>query len=796
MIIENPSSDRKLIYQKDFPDIIKDQISLYYIASAERAFGNIKDGFKPVVRRILYCMWSEKLTYFKKLAYISGLTMGYLHPYNDKSISDSAVLIGQPFTTNYPYLDYSGNIGAETGDPAAAGRYLEMKLGQFAMDVITDEIDNYSVDYTDNYDNTRKEPEYLPTKLPLILLQGCFGIGEGFIVSIMPHNLSDVVKMVSKYIDNKYISLKELVKGVYPDFPTGGAIINKEDIEKYYSLEVDELKKLQEKEKRNFTIKYQAKIEIDKEKDIIVIKDLPYGVTFDKIEDKILREVTEYKNPVFSNIINFGSHRNKEKKLEFEIICKKDSNLLEITNALYEKTSLRTSSTLSIVMNTGSSLSQMTIKDIIKEWYNVRVQTKRRKYNYELTDTQNKVHILYGLKTIYTYKQEIINLVLASKDKNEAINVLTKKYSLSLVQAKGICEMQIGQLTRLSEDKLNEDIEKHNKTIEKLENNLENIDLIILEELKELEKKYGRPRKTEIIELKQKENKTSIHISNGAILWTRNSIGIFDSSHLVNGKIIMNNLKSVKHNGKLIKEVIGYHPVTKDIIGALVISSDNNIKRLKISDISISNTWIIINEDNNPIISVIPLYEEESGYIAILSKDMKIRKIDSKDINRECNIGETECAIHVEEEELILLYNENNEYLYLDMEEIPTLSKSSQGNNTTFTPGTIVRMYGIKVTYDAISICYEDKGNPYLFAIAVNDLNVLHRTNKPKLFHKDLKGYKLLGCAPVSYIDKANSVMVYISSNSTNIVKCKLLKANMAPKKLSIKPFGAIQIST
>lgn len=790
---------------QEFSDVIIKRLKEYSLATFERAFNDYRDGLRPLARRALYSMYEIHLDKdFKKVQYVSGVEMKY-HPYNSDTIADGITQLGQWFVKSYPYLDTQGNFGSlKTIKGYAAPRYIECKLNKFTRDCITDDIDDHSIPYVWNYDNTFLEPEYLPTKLPLTLLQGGVGIGEGFINNIPPYNLGDVVDCCIKVIKNKRIPLKELMKGIYPDFPTGGEIINKAEIEEFQNLDAHTVEMLDRAGKR-FSLKYRAKLNIDRENNIIEIIDMPYRVDFDAVKDKILTEVKEKNNVILSGIINFTDNPDPKRKVFhiFKLICKKDANMLEIVDQLYNKTQLSTSLPLSFMLFAGKYIVRMSFKDIILKWYEVQTDVIRRKFNYYLSDTQNRIHVLEGLVLVYDKMDAVINTIKTSSDKDSCIAALVKKFGLSMVQAKGISEMQLSSLTRASKPSLLSSIKMLRDKIKELENKLEDTDKVIIDNLLMMKEKYNRPRRTDVFDIqKEQSEKTSINISNGTILYSRDAVGIFDSSALLNSKTIMSSLKGVKVNGKNTKEIIGYHPINKNVSGTIIFSEDGTARRTKMSEIPITNNWITTNPDNNFITAVIPVYEEDDEkYVVTINKDYKVKIFNIEEINtKKVQTGKIIAAAIINKKTTnnLLIYNEFGEYIYIDKNEVPELSRSSAGNSTSFEQGKNFKIIPITKNVDIENLIVgfienNDDGVCTYTAFSEESLRLGHRTNKPKEFFK-LKHSKFIGVGTVNAKTKNSSMISLISPYNVNTINGKNIKDKMDFKKISVSPFGLIQI--
>lgn len=789
---------------QEYHDVLIKRLSEYSLATFERAFNDDRDGLRPIARRALYTMYELNLDKdFKKVQYVSGAEMKY-HPYNSDTIADGITSLGQWFVRNYPYLDTQGNFGTTKNIKSyAAPRYIECKLNKFIRDCTIDDIDDHSIPYVWNYDNTFMEPEYLPSKIPLTLLQGGVGIGEGFINNIPPYNLGELVDCCIKVIKNKKIPLHELMKGIYPDFPTGGEIINKSEIDEFHKLSAYDLEKLN-REGKNYSLKYRAKINIDREHNVIEILEMPYRVDFDAVWDRILTEVNERNNIILSGIINKTDIPDPKWKgnIIFKLICKKDANMLEIVDQLFTKTPLSTSMPLSYMLYCGKYIERMTFKDIILRWYETQNDIIRRKFNFQLSDAQNKIHVLEGLVLVYDKMDDVIKTIKQSQDKDSCIKALVAKFGLSMIQAKGISEMQLSSLTRASKPSLLSNIKLLQDKIKGIEEKIENIDQVIIDNLNMMKEKYSRPRRTKVFDIQEEKNsKTSINISNGSILYSRDAVGIFDSSALLNNKTIMSSLKGVKISGKNVKEIIGYHPVTKNISGTIIFSDDGTGRRTKLSEIPITNNWITTNPDNNFITCVVPVYEEtKDNFIVTINNDYKIKMFDVEEIStKKVQTGKIISAetINLKETKNLLIYNEFGDYIYIDKNEIPVLSRTSAGNSTSFDRGKKFNIIPISNNNDLenlfVAFIENDDGTCTYTAFNESNLKICHRTNKPKEFFK-LKHSHFAGIGLVNGKTKNSSTLSFIAPFNIITVNGKNVKDKMDFRKISVVPFGLIQI--
>ena len=777
-----------MIQKKDITNIIEENITRYSSETFDRAFPFYKDGLKPVVRRIIYAMWEAKAYDFGKSATTVGITMGKYHPRGDTSIYDALVkMTEESYYVSHPYITAQGNFGSVTGDPPADMRYTECKLSEFCIDVITSEIDGYSVDFKSTDDFRNKEPVYLPSKLPLVLLQGSFGIGEAFRVSIPPHNIEDVSKMVISYINNKNISIEELTKGIFPDFPTGGIITNYKNLIPFY-LKGDQT-----------TIEIVSNTEIIRDNYAIRIVDLPFGVNYLKIKQAILNKIKS-GNTIFSGISNIYEEplKNNEYIMSCLIKCSKNvSNLPEMLHELIKETPMRSTFFIKPMVGLGKKVKDVTVKDIIKMWYYTRVDTKTRKYNYELANIRKHKHIYEGILLIYSHMDDIIKLIRNSKSKENAIRELTVKYTLSNIQAKGICEKQLISLSNFSKDALENNINECNKNILILNNLLKNIDNTIITEVNTLKEKYKKPRRTKINSNNTSISKKGIFLSQGIILYTKNSIAVFDST-IVNINIL-NGIKSANIKGAKKQEIIGYHNIG-DIYGeelkGVIVFYDNETSQFIDSNKIYKNIWKLLpNEDYN-IIAVIPFYDSKDECI-ILSDTNNLRKVKVNEFisSRIISVKNVKLIQLINDKiEAIMLVDNESGYLCIDADNISTVSKNSIGVNTYYS-GKNKKIY-LNSIFEPQDICIlgfkNDEEVGFIYSIYKNNLNLSNKNNKPKRII-NIPNLLVTG---VGAINNESLSIGIIGVN--NIKKCKTItikKANV-PIRSGIIPIGVLSLNS
>lgn len=793
--MKNDEINNDLIENKELSNIIRDYKYIYAMTTFDRAIPYYKDGLILVYRRIIYDMLLNGHVYSsttRKSAKIVGDVIGTYHPHGDSSVYNAMVSLSESWTNNCPLIHGQGNWGTVYGDPPAAYRYTEAKLTKFLCDAVLD-ISKNSINYKPNFDNYEVEPEYIPFKIPIILINGAYGIAESYVSSIPTHNLSDVVKICIKYIKNKNISNPELVDGFFPDFPTGAIITNKSEIEKVYKYGKTKDDKI--------SIRVKSNIDIDRINNRIIIKDLPYGVTRKTITD-IIRKKNAEKHVIMSKILELVDIKktiNGKEITEYEVLFERNSNILEIARDL-EKFCCTKSIPLNFMLNYGDHVNVVNIKDIIESWYETLKTTWLRKLNYQSSQSQIKVHIYKGLLTLYDYMDEVINFIKKSSSKEEIIKYLVKNYDVSEVQGKVISEMQLYTLSKVSKDNLIEKIKALNEEINDLEDKMFKIDDIIIEDLKELDRKYGTPRNTTVIdEIENKKSVTSIVISNGALLYSHNQYSIFDLQNIINGKNILNGLKSYKIGGKNIKEIKGCNIINKDLIGVLLFTNNKTARRIEPSEIIETNNWIPIEQE---IKFMIPICEEDDKLL-IISSNKKIKIISASEIGKmTVNVGDILSVTKLNKETShIIIVLSNGCYHYLNINDIPTLSRNSGGVNINIpfenTSFSIEQVSMEQSENETLLFTINDtEGYNYIIKTEKFDLLETNRVNKPKTLPIILDdGYSVVS---INKFDSKlkDSKCILIGKYSTTQMSIQSLKSNDLydiPKRIPVETIGLVQ---
>ncbi len=457
-----------------------------------RALPDVRDGLKPVHRRILYVMNSMGVRHnakHMKSARIIGEVMGKFHPHGDSAIYDSMVRMAQDFAYRYPLVDGQGNFGNVDGYPAAASRYTEARMSRLAEEMLFD-IEKETVDFRPNYDGTQKEPVVLPAKLPNLLLNGQVGIAVGMATNIPPHNLTELIDAVIYIIDNPEATVDDLVKIVKgPDFPTGGTIYGQDSIRTAYatgrgSIVVRSVAEIVEDKKGNFQI---------------VVTEIPYAVNKSTLVEKIAELHKEKK------IIGIADLRDESSRQGMRIVIdlKKDSYPKKILNQLFKMTPMQSAFHVNMLaLIDGLQPRVLSLEAMLREYLKHRQSVVRRRTEFELRKAKDRAHILEGLKIALDHIDEVIKTIRASQTTDEAQANLIKQFKLSVLQAKAILAMQLRTLAGLERKKIEDELAELMKLIGELEKILSSeseILQVIKEELTEIKTKYGDKRRTKII---------------------------------------------------------------------------------------------------------------------------------------------------------------------------------------------------------------------------------------------------------------------------------------------------------
>jgi len=455
-----------------------------------RALPFVEDGLKPVQRRILYAMnhnlglQANKQT--KKSVAVVGEVLKSFHPHGDASVYDALVRMAQDFSLRYPLIFGQGNFGSIDGDPAAAYRYTEAKLMPIAMELLED-IEKETIKMIPNFDNSSKEPELLPGKLPNLILNGATGIAVGMATNIPPHNLTEVCDAVVAYIKNENIPPEELCKIVTgPDFPTGG-LVQGDMIELYKTG------------KGKLIMRGKTSVESVKNKEAIVISEIPYMLNKSTLITQIANLVTNKKIRGVSDLRDESS----KGKIRIVLELKKDSDSKFVTNALYKYTRLQDSFNVNFLALVSGRPKILSLKDFIREYVEYRKKIITNRTIYELKKAKDRLEIVEGLMIVLKSLDEAISLIKKSKTASDASDALSKKFNLNKKQTQAVLETKLQQLTSLEQDKLKKehaDLKDKISELEKILGNIKEVLQIIVKEINEMKKKYGDERRTKVIQ--------------------------------------------------------------------------------------------------------------------------------------------------------------------------------------------------------------------------------------------------------------------------------------------------------
>ncbi len=492
-ILQKPTHS-KLVEHRTVEEVMEDNFLRYSLSVIiDRALPDVRDGLKPVHRRILYSMnknnWKFGAKYTKS-ARITGDVMGKYHPHGDTAIYDSMVRLAQDWNMRYTLVDGQGNFGSMDGDPAAAPRYTEARMDKISNEMLSD-IDKDTVDFRPNYDGSEQEPSVLPAKLPNLLLNGQVGIAVGMATSIPPHNLGEIIDGIQAQIDNPEIEIDELLKYVKgPDFPTGGIVYTGTPMKQAYktgrgSVKIRGKAEIVETKKRG---RYQ-----------IIISEMPYAVN----KASMIERIAELVKTKRINSISDLRDESARGEVKVVIDLKKDAYPKKVLNQLYKMSPLQTTFHYNMLALIGGVQPKiLNLKEIFAEYITHRQKVVRRRTEFELRKAKARAHILEGLKIALDHIDEVIKVIRASKNDQDTEQNLMEKFKLSLLQAKAIMSMQLRRLNGLNRKAIEDELTELIKLIAELEKILadENLILsIIKDELVELKEKFADKRRSKII---------------------------------------------------------------------------------------------------------------------------------------------------------------------------------------------------------------------------------------------------------------------------------------------------------
>jgi len=540
-------------------ELVKSYLSYSMSVIIGRAIPDVRDGLKPVQRRILYSMYELGLLHnkpFKKSARIVGEVMGKYHPHGDAAIYEALVRMAQPWSMRYPLVEGQGNFGSIDRDPPAAMRYTEARLHKIAEEMLED-IDKSTVRMLDNFDGSLQEPEVLPSKLPNLLLNGASGIAVGMATSIPTHNLRDVVDTIIAVIKKPDISLEEMIdiiKG--PDFPTGGIIIGKAGIREMYVTG-----------KGSFTVRGRVEVKHDKKKKSIIITEIPYGVSKADLINQIAAYLQEEEVPVR----DLRDESDKE-GLRIVIEFPEDINEEVILNNLYQRTNLQTRFNATfLVIDADKQPKLMNLKQLVEAYIKHRFEVIRKRTQYAYQQDSRRAHILEGLIKASKSIDTVVEIIRNAKDTSDAMSQLMEILQMTEEQAKAVLDMRLGRLTNLETQNLQSEYREVLLRLEKEKELLmsdEKVYEVIVQELLEVKEKYGDARRTEITEHEEvitKFGKKDL-IPNKDVVMTLTRKGFLKLMDL-------NAFRTQRRNGK---GVTGANLMEDDIISQIIYTKLHN----------------------------------------------------------------------------------------------------------------------------------------------------------------------------------------------------------------------------
>ena len=480
----------KIIQNNIVEEIEQSFIDYSMSVIVSRAIPDLRDGLKPVHRRILYSMYESGYlpsAQYKKCARVVGDVMGKYHPHGDSSIYEALVRMAQDFSYRYMLIDGHGNFGSMDGDPAAAYRYTESRLSKISLELLRD-INKNTVNFVPNFDESLEEPEVLPSRFPNILVNGTMGIAVGMATNIPPHNLGEVIDGCVAYIDNPDIDtdgLMQYIKG--PDFPTGAVILGNSGIKKAY-----------ETGKGTITIRCKAEIEEEGSKHRIVITEIPYGLNTLELKKRIGELV---RDKIIEGIADYHEETNLENGIKIVITLKKEANGSVVLNNLYKHTQLQTSFGINLLMIDNGTPRTLGLKDIISKYVDFQREVIIRRCQFELDKAEKRVHILEGYKIALDNIDEVIKIIKESKADSEAKEKLMSKFGFTEIQTDNILELKLRRLTGLEREKIEEELNALHKEIDRLRGILADnnkVLAIIKEEMLDIKSRFGDDRRTKI----------------------------------------------------------------------------------------------------------------------------------------------------------------------------------------------------------------------------------------------------------------------------------------------------------
>ena len=616
------------------PKVIEEEMKTAYLNYAMsvivgRALPDVRDGLKPVHRRILYSMYQNGLFSnkpFKKCATIVGYCLGHFHPHGDLSVYDALVRMAQDFSLRYPLVKGQGNFGSIDGDNAAAYRYTEAKLNKLAEEMLKD-IEKNTVDFKENFDGSLKEPQVLPSRIPNLLVNGSSGIAVGMATNIPPHNLKEVCTALISTIDNPNISTQEIMKIIpAPDFPTGGELLCGSELLHAY-----------EKGRGKVTIKGVAEIEEDK----IIIKEIPYQVNKSELIEQIAELVKDKK---IAGIRNINDESDRE-GIRIVIDLKKDGDANVILNQLYEYSRLSTSFGINMLALVGGQPKTLSLKEFLEYHLKHRKEIITRRTQYDLEQAQLRVHILEGLLVALNNVDEVVAGIKKSRTVEDARNFLITTYALTLEQANAILDLRLQKLASLEQEKIRGE---HIDLLQKIDlyqeilGSEQKVYGLIREELEEIKNTYGDERRSIVMQGEYAEVDMEELIKEETMVVTMTNSGYVK-------RLPIDTYKTQKRGGK---GVIAAGMKEEDFVERLYITSTHayllfftdkgQVYWLKVYHVPEASRQakgqhianLIEKSNDEKVTAIIPVRDFKEGYLFMATKDGTVKKTELQEFSR------------------------------------------------------------------------------------------------------------------------------------------------------------------
>ncbi|MAG20504.1 DNA gyrase subunit A [archaeon] len=715
--------------------LVQEELKESYIDYAmsvimQRALPDVRDGLKPVHRRILYAMYGLGLASnksYKKCARVVGEVLGKYHPHGDQSVYDALVRLAQNFSLRYMLVNGQGNFGSIDGDSAAAMRYTESKLRKLAEELLND-IEKNTVDFIPNFDNSLKEPVVLPAKVPNLLINGTSGIAVGMATNIPPHNINEVIKAVIYALENEceVEDLMKFIKG--PDFPTGASILGSNGIKQAYKTGKGK-------------VKVRSKVKVEENR--IIVYEIPYMVNKSLLLQNIANLVKDKR------IVGISDLRDESSRDEIRVVIdlKKGANSDVVLNNLYKNTSLETTFGINMVALYDNQPKLMNLKELIDYFIEHRKEVVTRRTKFELDKAELRKHILEGILIALQNIDEVISLIKKSKDTASAKEGLVKNYDLSEKQAVAILEMRLQRLTSLEQDKINKENKELIKIIKELKeilNSEDKLKRIIKLELEEVMKLYGDERRTEILDVKDEviEDEDLIKEENVVITFTNK--GYIKSTKLEEYKQQKRggkgSIATVTKDDDFVKDLF----VCSNLNNILLFTNQGRIHWMKAYQIPVGTRYskgkavvnlVSLGKDER-ISSILSLKDFRDGYLIFCTKNGILKKSDVKLYSKPRKGGINAIGLKGEDRVVEVLFVKDNEELVIGTKNGLGMRFNESDVNSVGRGASGV--IGIRLNKDYVVGMVRGQGS--LFSVTENGYGKRSDVKDYRLVHRGGKG--------------------------------------------------------